>query len=121
MIYPEHLPDTEVFVFSSTPLNVIFFVGLALPAAKAVFSALGAVTYSLPMLSSHELFFIDIIQPITVEELILDFDFLTGLHPFLHVWTVASKTRKLDSGILNALKLVLSPSPARESPSAGNT
>ena len=46
---------------------------------------------------------------------------LTGAHPFLQVLTVASNTRKFDSGILKALKLVAIPSPARESPRAGNT
>lgn len=48
-------------------------------------------------------------------------EIFTGVHPSLQVLTVASKTKKFDSGILNALNLASKPSPSRDLSSAGNT
>ena len=50
-----------------------------------------------------------------------DVTFLTGWHPPLHDLTLASKTRKLDSGILNALKEFWRPLPSLARPRAGKT
>ena len=46
---------------------------------------------------------------------------LTGWHPPLQDFTLASKTRKLDSGILNALKEFWRPLPSLARPRAGKT
>ena len=45
----------------------------------------------------------------------------TGWHPSLQVRTVASKTRKFDSGILKALKRASRPSPSRDLSNPGKT
>lgn len=48
-------------------------------------------------------------------------DILTCPHPSLQVLTVASKTKKFDSGILKALKRASSESPLLDISSSGNT
>lgn len=46
---------------------------------------------------------------------------ITGWHPSRQVLTVASNTRKLDSGILKALNLASKESPLRPLSNSGNT
>lgn len=48
-------------------------------------------------------------------------EILTGVHPSRHVRTVASNTRKFDSGILKALNRASSPSPSLDLSNAGKT
>lgn len=45
----------------------------------------------------------------------------TGVHPSRHVLTVASKTKKFDSGSLKALNLASKPSPSLDLSKAGKT
>lgn len=57
----------------------------------------------------------------SLRQLQYNLNIITGWHPSRHVLTVASNTKKFDSGILKALNLASSPSPSRALSSPGNT
>ena len=107
LIHTEHLPNLNFagLIVRLSSLPVIFQVSKSSFSSETVISARWSATCGL--IYYHK----------SLDQDFFSFKSLTGLQPLLHDRTVASNTKKLDSGILNALNPVSSPSLALKYPS----